>query len=168
MKTRRLLIMKSGLVLALGTLPLCSFSDLTKPEQEAPKNVIVTLNVDTGQIDKKDASASCNFGQEEGISNEEYTIVVNVGDVITWVGISSSSPETDVVDITKIKYVKGKNIFGKDLDTKDTGKQKKISAKVLASTAVEGIYKYDISFTVTNNGAKRNGTFHIDPKIQSH
>ncbi len=168
MKNRKLLILKSGLILALGTLVLSSFSDLTNPEQETAKTVIVTLNVDTGKINKDNTSTTCNFGQEEGISNEEFTIEVNVGDTVTWVGVSSSSPETDVVDITKIKYVKGKNIFGKDLDTKDTGKQKKISAKVLSSTAVEGTYKYDISFTVTNNGVKRNGTFHIDPRIQSH
>ncbi len=168
MEKRRSLIKKSGLILTLSSLLLFSFSGLTQQEQEAPKNVVVTLHVDTGTIDKKNASASCNFGQEEGISNEEYTIVVNVGDVITWEGVSSSSPETDVVDITKIKYVKGKNIFGKDLDTKDTGNKKRVSAKVLSSTAVGGDYKYDISFTVTNNGAKRNGIFHIDPKIQSH
>ena len=152
----------------LSSLLLCSFSDLTQPEQEAPKNVIVTLNVDTGLIDKDNTSASCNFGQEESITNEEFTIVVNVGDTVTWRGVSSNSPETDVVNITKIKYVKGKNIFGKDLDTKDKGKHQKVSAKVLSSTAVEGAYKYDISFTVINNGVKRNGTFHIDPKIQSH
>lgn len=168
MKNRRLLFMKSALILVLATLLLSSFSDLTKPEQEESKTVIVTLNVDTGEITKDNTSTTCNFGQEEDISNEEFTISVNVGDSVTWMGVSSSSPETDVVDITKIKYVKGKNIFGKDLETKDTGKQKKISAKVLSSTAVEGTYKYDISFTVTNNGVKRNGTFHIDPRIQSH
>lgn len=167
MKNRRLLIMKSGLILAVGSL-LFSFSGLREPAQVAPKNVIVTLKVDTGKIDKGNTSASCNFGQEAGISNEEFTIVVNVGDTVTWRGVSSSSPETDVVNITKIKYVRGKNIFGKDLDTKDTGKNQKISAKVLSSTVTEGTYKYDISFTVTNNGVKRNGTFHIDPKIQSH
>jgi len=157
---------KLWIYLSLSSLLFMSFS--TPMKRLAFENIIITLRVDTGQIDKKNASASCNFGQAEGISNEEFTIEVNVGDVITWEGISSSSPDTDVVDITKIKYVKGKNIFGKDLDTADGGKHKKVSAQVLASTAVEGDYKYDISFTVTNNGAKRNGTFHIDPVIRVH
>ncbi len=168
MENKSLRMKKSGLILAISALLLCSFTSITKPESRVFGNIVVTLNVDTGQIDKKNASASCDFGQAEGISNEDYTIVVNVGDVITWVGVSSSSPETDVVDITKIKYVRGKNIFGKDLDTADKGKHQKVSAQVLASTAIEGDYKYDISFTVTNNGVKRNGTFHIDPKIQAH
>ncbi len=168
MENRSSLLKKSGLILTISALLLCSFTSSTQPEPVAAENIVVTLNVDTGEIDKENASASCNFGQAEGISNEEFTIVVNVGDVITWVGVSSSSPETDVVDITKIKHVKGKNIFGKDLDTTDKGNHQKVSAKVLASTAVEGLYKYDISFAVTNNGVKRNGMFHIDPKIQAH
>ena len=84
----------------------------------------------------------------------------------SWEGVSSSSPDTDIVDITKIKYVKGTNIFGKDL--LPGNKPHKITGNVLTSTAAAGDYKYEISFTVTNNGVKRNGIFRIDPVIQAH
>ncbi len=158
-------IKKSGLFLATGSLLLFSFSTITQPGQPVQANVTITLHVDTGNIDNKNTATTCDFGQDEGISNEDFTVAVNVGDIITWEGVSSSSPSTDVVEITKIKYVKGKNIFGKDLGP---GNNRKITGKALSSTATEGDYKYDISFTVTNNGAKRNGTFHIDPVIQVH
>lgn len=159
---------RTTLILLTSSLLLCTLTSTTKKEPAPYANVVVTLRVDTKEINKDNLSTTCDFGQEEGISNEEFTITVNVGDVITWEGVSSTSPDTDVVDITKIKYVKGKNIFGKDLDTTDKGKNQKVSGKVLSSTAVGGDYKYDISFSVTTNGVKRNGTFHIDPKIQAH
>lgn len=160
---------RAWLVLPIFFALLTAFTSSTRPDRPAQaNNVVVTLRVNTSEIDKDNLSSACDFGQEEGISNEDFTIVVNVGDVITWEGVSSNAPETDVVDITKIKYVRGKNIFGKDLATSGRGKNQKVSGKVLSSTAVGGDYKYDISFTVTNNGVKRNGTFHIDPKIQAH
>jgi hypothetical protein len=165
MKNRRSLIKKSGLLLTLSSLFLFSFTDSNQQGQIEPKNVIVTLNVNTGQIDNRNLAATCNFGQAEGITNEDFTIEVNVGDSITWVGVSSSSPGTDLVNITKIKHAKGKDIFGKDLLP---GNKKNISGKVLTRATGEETYKYEISFTVTNNGVKRNGTFHIDPKIQAH
>lgn len=163
MKTRSSFIKKSGFVLSLSTLLVCSF--LATHAQES-KTVVVTLNVNTGQIDNKNLATTCNFGQDQNISNENFTIEVNVGDSITWRGVSSTSPATDIVEITKIKYAKGKNIFGKD--DLLPGKNKKISGKALSKTTAEDIYKYDISFTVTNNGTKRNGTFKIDPKIIVH
>jgi len=163
MKTRSSFIKKSGFVLSLSTLLVCSF--LVTHAQQA-KTVVVTLNVNTGQIDNKNLSTTCNFGQDQNIPNEDFTIEVNVGDSITWHGVSSTSPDTDIVEITKIKYAKGKNIFGKD--DLLPGKNNKIAGKALSKTTAEDIYKYDISFTVTNNGTKRNGTFKIDPKIIVH
>jgi hypothetical protein len=150
---------KSGLVL---TLLVCSFMTIQAQEN----TVVVTLNVNTGQIEKNNLATTCNFGQPQNISNENFTIEVNVGDIITWQGVSSSAPETDIVEITKIKRAKGKNIF--DKEELLPGENKKISGKALFQTTAEDIYKYDISFTVSTNGKKRNGTFHIDPKIIVH
>ncbi len=147
--------------MVIVAMVLCSFIP-----SSAQETVVITLHVDTGQIDGKNLAATCTFGQEDGISNEEYTVVVNVGDIIVWEGVSSSSEE-DVVNITKIKYVKGKNIFGKDLGPSNSDPHQKVTAKVLSGTD-GGAYKYDISFTVFHNGVKRNGTFHIDPKIETH
>jgi hypothetical protein len=165
MKNKRSLLLKSGLLLTTGSLLLFSFSGVTREETPLQGGVTITLHVDTGNVDNKNTGETCDFGQQEG-TNEEYTVVVNVGDVITWEGVSSTAPETDVVDITKIKYVKGTNIFGKDL--LPGNRPHKISSKVLTSTATAGDYKYEISFTVTNNGVKRNGVFKIDPVIQAH
>jgi hypothetical protein len=151
----------SSLILVTSALILGLF--INSSEQET---VVITLHVDTGAIDNKNLATTCTFGQADDISNEDYTVVVNVGDNIVWEGVSSTS-ESDVVDITKIKYVRGKNIFAKDLDPDGTGPRQKVRAKVLSRTD-GGEYKYDISFTVTSNGKKRNGTFHIDPKIQTH
>ncbi len=143
------------MLLATGSLVLCAFT--TKPDQE---NVTITLIVDTEQIDNKNTATTCHFdGQAENVTNENFTVDVNIGDVITWQGASSTS-ETDVVEITKIKFMKGNNIFGRDLGPGNGGK---ISAK----TAAKGSYKYDISFKVTHAG-KASGTFHIDPVIQAH
>ena len=148
-------------LLAITALLLCTF--LSSFAQET---VVITLNVNTGQIDNKNLASTCNFGQDDGISNEDYTVVVNVGDNIVWEGVSTSS-EDDIVNITMIKYVGGKNIFGKDLGPDGNDPKQKVRGKVLSSTDGNA-YKYDISFTVINNGVKRNGTFHIDPKIQTH
>jgi len=163
MKIRRTLITKSGTALTLLAILLFSFLAIQAQE---PQTVVVTLNVNTGQIDKQNLPTTCNFGQPQNISNEDFTIEVNVGDIIIWQGVSSSAPETDIVEITKIKRAKGKNIF--DKEELLPGENKKISGKALSKTTTEDIYKYDISFTVTNNGKKRNGTFHIDPKIMVH
>jgi len=163
MKIRSSFIKKSVFILSLSTLIVCSF--LTTHAQES-KTVVVTLNVNTGQIDDKNLATTCNFGQDQNISNENFTIEVNVGDSISWRGVSSSSPATDIVEITKIKYAKGKNIF--DKDDLLPGKNKTISGKALSKTTAEDTYKYDIYFTVTNNGTRRNGTFKIDPKIIVH
>lgn len=151
----------SSLILVISALILGLF--INSLEQEP---VVITLHVDTGAIDNKNLATTCNFGQDASISNEDYTVVVNVGDIIVWEGVSSTS-ESDVVNITKIKYVRGKNIFAKDLDPDGADPRQKVRAKVLSRTD-GGEYKYDISFTVIHNGVKRNGTFHIDPKIQTH
>jgi len=167
MAYRRLFIKKSGLILMLGSVLLFSFSGSTEREEQEPQNIVVTLNVDTGQIQKSNASAYCNFGQPEGVSNEDFTIIVNIGDVVTWQGVSSSS-DKDVVNITAINHEGGKNVFGQNVLKGDGANPEKVVGKVLYPTPDNQDYKYKISFTVTNNGSKRNGTFHIDPKIQAH
>jgi len=115
----------------------------------------VTLHVNTAEINQRNMSTTCNFGQAEGISNEDFTIEVNVGDTIIWQGVSSSS-DTDVVDITKIKYERGTNVFnGEEYDGTST-----IVGKVLRETGGQD-YKYILSFKI--NG--KRATYSIDPKV---
>jgi len=116
----------------------------------------VTLYVNTSAINNQNISTTCNFGQEEGVSNEEYSIEVNVGDTIIWEGVSTSS-DTDVIAIRKIKYERGTNVFdGDEIEGTST-----VVGTVLRPTG-EQDYKYKISFKVNDTGA----TYYIDPKVK--
>ncbi|MCZ6898934.1 MAG: hypothetical protein O7F74_01720, partial [Bacteroidetes bacterium] len=79
----------------------------------------ITLNVNTAEIANPNIGQFCNFGQPSTITNENFTIEVNVGDIVVWKGVSSSSPGTDEVKITAINHVGGKNVFDKNV-LKDT------------------------------------------------
>lgn len=122
----------------------------------------IILNVNTGEISKPNASASCDFGQPADISNEDFTIEANVGDTIIWEGVSTNAPETDVVHIISINHEGGKNVFSQNIIK---GDGERVTAVV--ENGDEGDEdKYSISFTVMNDGVKRNGVFRIDPKIK--
>ena len=119
----------------------------------------ITLHVDTGNIDQQNMDAFCNFGQRAGISNEEYTVKVRVDDTIIWEGVSSSS-ESDIVKIKKIKYESGIDILNK----KELIGETEVVGKV--KNGKEGDEeKYLIRFTVYNEGIIRD-TYEIDPKLQ--
>ena len=125
---------------------------------------IITLNVDTKRITKKNLDKTSNFGQHDTISNVDYTVIVKPGDSITWQGISTWSKD-DIVNITKIKYKKGTHIFKKDSLIGNGRVKEKVKGKVLDSIKEGSEYKYKIFFTVIHNGNSRNGTFSIDPKL---
>jgi len=167
MENRRSFIKKSGLFLAISSLPISAFSKLLGRKSPAASTV-VTLYVNTSEINNQDVNASCDFGQDSGISNEEFTIEVNVGDTVTWQGVSSNAPSTDVVNIVSINHEGGKNIFDQNVLRSNGQSPERVSGVVKARTDDGKKYKYKISFTVMNNGEKRNGTFHIDPKIFVH
>lgn len=169
MQNRRSFIKKSGSLFAAGLLPLSAFSILRTRQGQA-ENIVVTLYVDTGSIEKNNSAVACHFGQPEGVSNEEFTIDANVGDTITWVGVSTSAPETDQVNIRSINHEGGKNVFGQNVLIGDRGAPEKVVGKIVSTTGNEkrDFFKYKLSFTVKNNGQNRNGTFHIDPVIRVH
>ena len=125
----------------------------------------ITLNVNTKIVTKRNLCKTSSFGQVDSISNEDYTVIVNPGDSITWKGFSTWSTD-DIVNITKIKYKKGSHIFKKDDLTGNGRVKEKVKGKVLDSVKEGSEYEYKIFFTVIHNGKKRNGTFSIDPKIQ--
>lgn len=127
-------------------------------------NVNVTLSVNTGSIVNPDVDAYCTFGQGDGVSNENFTTQANVGDTITWQGVSSSSPSTDVVNITSINYTGGQNVFDQNVINGNNGSPEKVIATIASSTQGEE-EEYTINFTVYNGSTRRNGSFSIDPKI---
>ncbi len=125
----------------------------------------ITLYVDTGAITSDNVNQVSNFGQERGISNVDFTTVVKPDDIVLWKGVSSTAPETDEVLISAINHEGGARVFGKNT-LKDTGQNPGVVVGVVSDGKDGDEEKYKISFKVKNNGEKRNGTFHIDPKIQ--
>jgi hypothetical protein len=127
----------------------------------------VKLYVNTAEIQHPNVNNYCNFGQTDGSSNEEYTIEVEVGDIIIWEGISTSSV-TDVVNMNFINFQGGTNIFGQNILKGNGEVPELIVGKALYTTIGKDKedYKYQLFFTVLNNGEKRNGIFQIDPKIR--
>lgn len=143
-----------------------TFASPFRKKIKAPfENTTVTLYVDTANFDKSNISKFCNFGQTDGTSNEDYTIVVNVGDTITWQGVSTSNQE-DVVMIHSVRHNRGKKIFDQDEIVGD-GKNPRLSKKALYSTRGQESHKYTLRFIIVRNG-KRSEVFQIDPKIEVH
>ena len=147
----------------LITIILFSFSRQTFAQDE----YIITLYVNTGEITKPDINQYCNFGQEDGVSNEEFLVEASIGDTIIWRGKSTSS-EDDVVNITSINHRGGNNVFDKNVLRGDGNDPEEVMGVVehLSKKGNKKDYKYTIKFTVMNNGVKRNGTFQIDPKLR--
>ena len=126
---------------------------------------IITLKVNTSEIEPPDIGAYCTFGQPANVSNEEFTIVVSVGDEVVWQGVSSSNPE-DRVEIRAINHQGergGRDIFGAN---RLPGQDGVVRGTVLNTTETGADYKYQLQFRVYNNGSQRGGTYIIDPKIR--
>lgn len=129
-----------------------------------PQTHIITLNVDTGTITSTNTDETCNFGQSRDVSNRDFATQVNIGDIVLWKGVSTSSPDNDQVMIEAINHEGGARVFGRN-----TLKDTRQNPGVVLGTVTEGKdgdrEKYTISFKVMNNGVQRNGTFLIDPQI---
>lgn len=142
---------------------LCFFATVTLQGQVER---IITLEVNTADIQNPNVNDFCRFeGQDPEVSNEDYTIVANVDDVIIWRGISTSSPE-DRVEIRAINHEGdrgGRDIFGAN---RIDGEDGVVRAIILNTTDEGADYKYKIQFWVFNNGTRKGGTFSIDPKIK--
>lgn len=128
---------------------------------QAQETHTITLYVDTSDITKSNANSVSNFGQDPSISNEDYTVDVNLGDQVIWQGVSSSS-DNDVVEIVSINYEGGARVFDKNTIKGSDGT---VSAVVSAGKKGDE-EKYTINFRVIRNGKRLSGTFKIDPKIR--
>lgn len=133
---------------------------------QAQTERVITLEVNTAEIENPNVNDFCRFlGQEPGVSNEEYTIEANLGDIIIWRGVSTSSPE-DRVEIRAINHQGnrgGRDIFGSNQLRGDNGE---VRGTIINRTEEGTVYKYKIQFRVYNDGNRRRGTFNIDPKIR--
>jgi len=124
---------------------------------------VITLHVDTNELNAGNQSAAFSFSVGEGtnvenIDNPEtFTIFVNEADIVIWEGTSLSGA---TVNIESITYAEGTEIFGK---RKHYGKvkngKKKVEAKVKKDKK-NAEYKYVIEFMIGRF------SFNIDPKIK--
>jgi len=122
----------------------------------------ITLHVDTGNINQQNIDLTAHFGQKKGLSNKDFIKLVGLGDNIIWVGVSSSSPREDIVEIRKIKHKEGDEILN-ELELKG---QTIVVGKVKKGKT-GNVEDYILEFTVFNNGIERNGgPFTIDPKLE--
>lgn len=158
MKTRKQLFIL--IVLALLTFSSASF---------AQGSHVVTLNVDTNELNNNNKDAAFSFSvsagtQAENIDDPEaFTIIVSENDDIEWVGSSSSGAAVSIDEIEIVEDETKPNrekIFKKNKTSgkKDNGK-KKVKAKV-KDKSKGNTYKYVIRFSI---GAF---PFEIDPKIK--
>ena len=130
---------------------------------------VVTLNVDTNELNNNNKDAAFSFTvsagtQVENIDDpEKFTILVKANDEIEWVGASSSRA---AVSIDEIEIVADETkpdrekIFRKDKTPGKINKgKKKVKAKV-KDKAKGNTYKYIIRFSI---GAS---SFEIDPGLK--
>jgi hypothetical protein len=128
----------------------------------AQELITITLYVNTGSLThNRDVDQYANFGQGAGISNENYTVDVNLNDEIEWVGVSSSAPETDLVYITKIKHDKKEKILNSD----DIDGEKVVKAKVTKGNSGDE-EKYKLHFKIISQSNPQDQTFKIDPVLK--
>ncbi|WP_445385327.1 hypothetical protein ACT6NV_00495 [Robiginitalea sp. IMCC44478] len=128
---------------------------------------IITLYVNTAEIQNPDVNASCNFGQTDGSSNEDYTISANVDDIIVWKGVALGATETSSVEIVAINHQGangGRDVFGGD--NRLTADDGEVRGTIVTTTEPGTDYKYKISFRVIHEGESKGGIFQIDPKIK--
>jgi hypothetical protein len=149
----------------LFLLLLC-FS-LFSPGLRAQEEHVITLEVNTADIENPNVNDFCRFqGQDPEVSNEDYTIDARVGDIVIWRGVSTSAPDTDVVEIRAINHQGdqgGRDIFGQNVLRGENGQ---VIGTILNTTEEGTEYKYLLQFWVYNNGTRRGGTFNIDPRIR--
>lgn len=129
------------------------------------ENHNIILFVDTANITKENIEECCTFHQ--GTSKErpsDHSTSVDAGETITWLGLSTSNAN-DVVNITKIEYKGGADLFGRAKLNGDRGYPENVIGTII--NAPKGEETYTITFTVYqgNNGGKRNGKFTLDPKL---
>ncbi len=131
----------------------------------------ITLHVNTDQITSQNESEVSSFTSESPDTQlasdgnlEDFTTTVNAGDTVIWKGVSSNNPDYDIVNISSINWHGGDNVFDENVIKGNGDSPEEVAAAVKTGTNGQ-IEKYTIKFTVINNGNKKGGTYHIDPKI---
>jgi len=116
----------------------------------------LTLVCNTDELKTKKTHEACYFAQEPDVDPRKFLITVKVGDIINWDGKAKSGDDT--IEIKKIKWDKGTNIFDKDsIDGVET-----VTGIVKHDTKGKKDFKYTIQFKVNGSGKM----YKIDPKVK--
>ena len=142
----------SILIIAFLMVPICLLAQQTR---------VVNLSVNTAEIENTSIADNSSFGQTDDTSNEDYTIVVQLGDTIVWRGLSSSNPTDHIVNIKSINHVGGARLFDRNVLNGDGGTPERVIGIITEGRSGDE-KKYNIFFRLSN----KPGTFIIDPKIK--
>jgi len=140
------------------------FSTLTL-QLNAQERHTITLTCNTSEITEQNLNEVCSFGQTSSLPNKDYSVEVQVSDVILW-NAGYADPNQGYIDIKSIDFESGTNIF-KDkhiLDEDDIPNGTIVAIVKKGETGDE--LKYAVTFDAYNQDGRFVGRFEIDPKIK--
>ncbi len=167
------------LLILMAVMSLMACKDKSEPalnSSELPINIysnnvhVVTLYVNTAEINNGNIDEYANFGQAKSISNKDFKTHVRKGDIVIWKGVSVSDP-LDIVNITSINHEGGPKLFNKNLLRGNGGDNEVVVGVVTKGPEMEdGISldeeKYVLHFKVMRNGKPPVQPYKIDPYIK--
>lgn len=169
------------IIIALMSLMACQIK--TAPElksSELPITIysnnihVITLYVNTAEINNGNIDKYANFGQSDTISNMDYTTHVRKGDIVIWKGVSVNDP-LDIVNISSINHHGGPKLFNKNVLNGNGGDDQGAN-EVVIGVVTKGPEtndgtsrdkeKYVLHFKVKRNGKPPVQSHKIDPYIK--
>lgn len=129
----------------------------------AQSNKTITLEVDTENINANNIEETATFGQPSETSNKDYTLGVEMGDIIIWQGRSTPS-SGGLVRIKLFKHDDGIELLGEGRIKEQNG------TGVIVGRVQNGspgdVEKYTLKFEVKKRGSQTWDSYEIDPKLQ--
>lgn len=126
-------------------------------------NKMVILEVDTENINANNIAETATFGQPSEVSNEDFTLNVQLGDVVIWQGRAMPG-SGGLVKITLLKHEGGMKLLGANRISEQNGTGV-IVGRVQAGQ-VDDMEKYSLKFEVRNRGSQEWVEYTIDPKLK--
>ncbi len=169
------------IIIALMSLMACQVK--TAPElkwSELPITIysnnihVITLYVNTAEINNGNIDKYANFRQSDTISNMDYTTHVRKGDIVIWKGVSVSDP-LDIVNISSINHQGGPKLFNKNVLNGNGGDDQGANEVVIGVVTKgperkdgtsQDKEKYVLHFKVKRNGKPPVQPYKIDPYIK--
>ncbi len=135
----------------------------TNLDLNAQNTRIITLEVDTDNINQENIEETCTFGEPASVSIKDFTYEVQRNDVIIWEG-KPAQEGNGLVRITEFRHDNGVELLGKRRirDTDNTGV---VVGRVIAGQPGDEEI-YFIKFIVRKKGSQEWNEYIIDPKLK--